>query len=182
MIYFKDEKIVIRDLCEKDVVNLFRCKIDKEINKYDPLPIPKNSKELVEECINYCNDFDEKSINKNNDERFYRYFIIEDMKGNFIGFVNFFNIDKVKKDGELGVIIGDKRYWRLGIAYKAIKIVKTYIFEKLNMNTIYVEIESNNVPSINLFKKLGFIKCDEFIEDKSKFIVMETYSHKLVCV
>lgn len=32
MIYFKDEKIVIRDLCEKDVVNLFRCKIDKEIN------------------------------------------------------------------------------------------------------------------------------------------------------
>ena len=58
MIYYQDENIKIRDICSEDVINLFFCRIDKELNLHDPRPMPKTSKELVDECINYCNRFD----------------------------------------------------------------------------------------------------------------------------
>lgn len=121
MIYYKDEKIKIRDVCSEDVVNLFFCHIDKEINLYDPRPLPNTSKELIEECKTYCNTFDNEIINERTEDRKYKYFIITDNEERFIGFVNFFDIDKNKKQGEMGVTIGDKRYWRKGIAYIAIR-------------------------------------------------------------
>lgn len=62
----------------------------------------------------------------------YKYFIITDNEDHAIGFVNFFSIDKLKKQGEIGVGIGDKRYWKKGIAYTAIKITAEYIFNDMD--------------------------------------------------
>ncbi len=41
MIYYQDENIKIRDICSEDVINLFSCRIDKELNLHDPRPMPK---------------------------------------------------------------------------------------------------------------------------------------------
>lgn len=174
MIYFQDEKIKIRDICSEDVNNLFLCWIDKEINLYDPRPIPRTSVELLEECTDFCNRFDTEIMNVENENRKYIYFIITDYEENFIGFVNFFSINKEKRQGELGVIIGDKRYWNKGIAYSAINIVMSYLFDHMEIDRIYIETGENNKPALNLFTKLHFKKCDEYLEeDNFKFIVME---------
>ncbi|MGF7059509.1 GNAT family N-acetyltransferase [Brassicibacter mesophilus] len=174
MIYYEDNEIIIRDIIDEDVVNLFMWQLDKEINKHDPRPIPNSSKALVEECINYCKKFDTEIVNKNVDDRKYRYFIISNHKNQPIGFVNFFSINKVKKQGEMGVIIGDKRYWNKGIGYKSVNIVTDYIFSNMNIDRIYIETGENNIPALRLFEKLGFKKCDEYTEDEGfKFIVME---------
>lgn len=179
MIYDEDGKIKIRDIEQRDIISLFSCRIDKEINKYDPRPIPSNSKELIQECRIYCNNFERNVINDNKEDRMYKYFIITDSEENFIGFVNFFSIDTVEKQGEMGVTIGDKRYWRKGLAYNSINIAIEYIFNNMDINRIYVEIEENNKPSLALFNKLGFKKCDEYIEDEEfKFIVMDIKSYK----
>ncbi|MFR1708295.1 MAG: GNAT family N-acetyltransferase [Clostridium sp.] len=179
MIYHEDGKIKIRDIEQGDIISLFSCRIDKEINKYDPRPIPSNSKELIQECRIYCNNFERNVINDNKEDRMYKYFIITDSEENFIGFVNFFSIDTVEKQGEMGVTIGDKRYWRKGLAYNSINIAIEYIFNNMDINRIYVEIEENNKPSLALFNKLGFKKCDEYIEDEEfKFIVMDIKSYK----
>ncbi len=174
MIYYRDNEIEIRDIRSEDVINLFSCRIDKEINLHDSRPMPNTSKELVEECINYCNRFDVEIMNENIENRKYRYFIIASNEGNFIGFVNFFSIDKVKKQGEMGVTIGDKRYWNKGIAYTAIKVATKYIFDNMDIDRIYIETGETNKPALRLFNKLDFKKCGEYIEDDSfKFIVME---------
>ena len=76
MIYYKDDKIKIRDIEENDVINLFAWSIDKELNQFDPRPLPNTSSELVQECIAYCNRFKNEVINKNTAERKYKYFII----------------------------------------------------------------------------------------------------------
>ncbi len=47
MTYYEDKKIRIRDIEKGDIINLFSCRIDKEINRYDPRPIPSNSRELI---------------------------------------------------------------------------------------------------------------------------------------
>lgn len=174
MIYYKDDEFVIRDLQEEDIIYMFSWWIDKEINKHDPRPIPQNSKQLTEECIRYCNIFDIEKMNNDIDARKYRYFIISDNEAKPIGFVNFFSIDRQKKQGELGVIIGDKRYWKKGIAYKAVHAVVDYIFNNMNIDRIYIETGELNVPAVRLFRKLNFQACAEYFEDDGfKFIVME---------
>lgn len=174
MNYYKDEIIRIRDICREDVINLFSCRIDKELNLHDPRPIPRNSKELLEECISFCSRFDEEIMNETVEERKYKYFIITDNKDNFIGFVNFFSIDNVKKQGEMGVIIADKRHFRKGIAYTAVNVVMKYIFDNMIIDRIYIETGETNEPALKLFKKLGFNCCGEYIEDENfKFIIMD---------
>lgn len=173
MTYYKDENIKIRDICSEDVIDLFCCSIDKELNLHDPRPIPSTSKELVDECINYCNSFDIEVMNENIEERKYKYFIITNNEGKFIGFINFFGIDKIKKQGEMGIIIGDKRCWRKGIAYTAMDVVMKYIFKYMDIDRTYIETGETNIPALRLFDKLGFNKCSEYLEDDFKFIVME---------
>ncbi|MBS4537044.1 GNAT family N-acetyltransferase [Clostridium sp. D2Q-11] len=174
MIYFKDDDIKIRDVSEEDINSLFSWSIDKTLNEHDPRPLPKNSKELLQECGSFCEKFDIEIINGDVNKRKYIYFIIADNQDNPIGFVNFFSIDKEKKQGEMGVILGDKRYWGKGIAKKAVSMVVNYIFRDLNINRIYIETGENNKAALKLFEKLKFVKCDEYIEDDNfKFIVME---------
>jgi len=172
LIYYKDNQISIRDLCKEDVTALFSWWIDKEINRFDPRPIPGSSMELVKECNIYCEMFN-RDIMGNESERKYRYFIICDMENRPIGFVNFFSVDKEKKQCELGVAIGDKRYWKKGIALKAVTIVIDYIFTNLSIDRIYIETGENNEPALGLFSKLGFINCGEDMDCGFKFIVME---------
>lgn len=174
MYYYKDDNIIIRDIKEEDVVSLFSWWTDKELNKYDPRPLPKNSTELLRECISFCNRFDTELLNNDIELRRYKYFIITDLNDRPIGFVNFFGIDKEKKQGEMGVELGDKRYWNKGIAYKAVSTAIDYIFNNMDIKRIYIETGENNLPSLNLFSKLGFEKCGEYLEeDGFKFIVME---------
>jgi len=174
MIYYQDENIKIRDICDEDVVDLFSCSVDREINLHDPKPLPRSSKELIKECINYCSRFDKEVMNEDTAAIKYKYFIITNNEGDFIGFVNFFSIDKEKKQCEMGITIGDKRYWRKGIAFTSIKIAEKYIFDNMDIDRIYIETGENNEAALSLFKKLGFQKCGEYLEEEDfKFIVME---------
>ncbi|SFB35552.1 Protein N-acetyltransferase, RimJ/RimL family [Clostridium frigidicarnis] len=174
MIYYKNDEISIRDICKEDIINLFSWSIDKELNKYDPKPIPRNSKELVQECHNYCTRFDEEVMNENIEDRKYKYFIITNIEDVPIGFVNFFSIDELMRQGEMGIMLGDKRYWNKGIAFIAVRTAINYIFGNMDIDRIYIETGENNIPALKLFNKLSFSKCDEFVEeDVFKFIVME---------
>jgi RimJ/RimL family protein N-acetyltransferase len=94
-------------------------------------------------------------------------------KDQAIGFVNIFNIDIDRKQCEMGVVIGNKEYWRNGIANKAVKAVSDYIFNNMEMTRIYIETGETNIPALRLFEKLAFTKCDEIIDEGFKFIVME---------
>ena len=174
MIYYQDNEIKIRDICNEDVISLFSWSIDKEINKHDPRPLPCNSSELVKECAEYCKRFDDEVMNENVNNIKYKFFIITNKKDQAIGFVNFFSIDKIKRQGEMGISLGDKRYWRKGIAYRAINAVIDYIFKEMDIERVYIETGEANIPALKLFEKLNFIKCDEYLEeDNFKFIVME---------
>jgi RimJ/RimL family protein N-acetyltransferase len=174
MVYYQDNEIIIRDICNEDVISLFSWNIDREINRHDPKPLPHLSAELLKECTDYSKRFDNEIMNENVDDRKYKYFIITDKENQPIGFVNFFSVDRIKKQGEMGVVIGDKRYWRKGIAYRGVDTAIDYIFNNLDIDRIYIETGETNISALKLFEKLGFNKCGEYLEDNDfKFIVME---------
>jgi RimJ/RimL family protein N-acetyltransferase len=171
--YFQDNEITISDIIQEDVISLFTWWVDKEINKYDPRPIPSNSFELLKECECFCKRFEKEVINIDLKQRKYKYFIIRNDFNQAIGFVNIFSFDAENKQCELGIEIGDKRYWRKGLASKAVSIVTDYIFNNMDIKRIYIETGEANIPAIRLFEKLEFTKCDELIDEGFKFIVME---------
>lgn len=172
--YYQDDEIVIRDIYSEDIISLFPWSIDKEINRHDPKPLPCSSEELLNECADYCRKFDKEIMNENISDRKYKYFIITDKEDQLIGFVNFFSIDRVKKQGEMGVVIGDKRYWGKGIAYRSVSTAIDYIFENMDIDRIYIETGESNIRAQKLFERLEFNKCGEYMEDLDfKFIVMD---------
>jgi RimJ/RimL family protein N-acetyltransferase len=80
----------------------------------------------------------------------------------------------VKKQGEMGIVIGDKRYWNMGIGFRAVNTAVEYIFNNMDIDRIYVETGEKKIAAQKLFQKLNFLKCDEYIEEENfKFIVME---------
>lgn len=177
MIYYENDEFLIRDICEKDVVRLFFWDSDRELNKYDPKPTPGNTKELLEECKSYCGRIDNEVFNEDAEKVKYKYFIIADKGDNAIGFVNFFGVNKEKKQGEMGITLGDMRYWHKGIASKAVDVVTSYLFNNMDINRVYIETGNDNTPALNLFTRAGFKKCGEDIDEGFIFIVMEKLRH-----
>ncbi|SMC24005.1 Protein N-acetyltransferase, RimJ/RimL family [Clostridium acidisoli DSM 12555] len=170
MIYFENEKIKIRSVIQEDIVYLFSWWIDKEVYRNDPKPMPCNSKEVLQECKSYCETFECEIVNNSR----YEYFMIVNREDYPIGFVNFFDVNKEKGDGELGVIIGDKRYWNKGIASLAVSKVKKILFNRPEINRIHIETAEGNLAARKLFKKLGFNECSKYLDEGFKFIVMES--------
>lgn len=176
MKYYTDDQIIIRDLIPEDVVFLFASFIDKEIYEHDPIPRPVNSKELYEWCGNHCANFENNLAEKDLPDKKFHYFIITNTNEQPIGFIIFFNVDKEKMQGEMGIEIGDKRYWRQGIALKAITEIEKHIFTTMNIKRIYIETGETNKASLKLFEKLKYTRCGEYMENDSfKFIVMEKW-------
>lgn len=168
MIYYQDEQIQIRDIVKEDVIYLFSWSIDGEINQFDPRPLPKNTEDLTNECIKFCQRFESLIVN----EVGYKYFMITNHEEIPIGFVNLFNINQEKQNGEMGFCIGDKRYFRQGLATKAVKIALEYIFSRIKLKQVYIETSHDNIPAIKLSEKCGFQYQGDIMDEDCRFVVM----------
>lgn len=58
---------------------------------------------------------------------------------------------------EVGIIIGDKSFWGRGLGYESLKLIKDYAFKNLKIHKLIAGAYSDNVGSIKIFKKSGFI-------------------------
>ena len=57
---------------------------------------------------------------------------------------------------EIGIIIGEKRYWGKGYASEAIALLAEYAFCVLNLHKLTATCYAPNKGSMNAFKKAGF--------------------------
>lgn len=56
------------------------------------------------------------------------------------------------------IFIGDKNYWKKGIAYRASELIFQYAFNNLKLSCIELSVKRQNTPAVYLYKKLGFIE------------------------
>ena len=63
---------------------------------------------------------------------------------------------------EVGYLL-KKRFWHNGYALEAVHECIQYAFHTLNQNKVYAIIKADNEPSIQVAKRLGMKKEDEFI-------------------
>ncbi len=87
-----------------------------------------------------------------------KHFSIDTHDGVHIGGIGFKTINKLSSNGEIGITIGDKRYWGKGYGTDAMRSLIDYGFKKLGLHRIYVYVFAYNKRSIAMNKKLGFRK------------------------
>lgn len=138
--------ITIRNLTSSDITPQYCSWLnDKETNKYLESRFTEwNMKSLLE----YFHE-------KNKSE--FMLAIIDDNTGTHIGNVKISNTDKNHHRAEIGIIIGDKRFWGKGVATTAIGIVTEYCFNTLKLHKLTAGAYAENLASINAFIKNEFI-------------------------
>ena len=89
---------------------------------------------------------------------------METETGQHIGSVGLMSIDYRNQSAELGIVIGEKNEWNKGYGGEAIEILLAYAFNELNLNRIYLRVDTDNLGGVNCYKRCGFVTEGEFRE------------------
>jgi RimJ/RimL family protein N-acetyltransferase len=73
-----------------------------------------------------------------------------------IGGAGIHDIDWQARRGELGISIGDKRYWNKGFGTDSVRALLRHGFECLNLHRIFLRVFEDNERAIAVYERLGF--------------------------
>jgi CMP-N-acetylneuraminic acid synthetase/RimJ/RimL family protein N-acetyltransferase len=76
----------------------------------------------------------------------------------FIGTVKLGSIDWQLKTTDVGILIGNKKYWSRGLAKDAVFTASEFAFKKLGMRKLTAGCLSTNMAMCKCFERLGFKK------------------------
>lgn len=74
----------------------------------------------------------------------------------YIGQIDLFRIDWKNRSTELGIVIGIKEYHGKGYGTEAIKILQDFVFNRLNINRLQLEVHDFNERAYKCYLKCGF--------------------------
>ena len=100
-------------------------------------------------------------------------FAIETHDGKLIGNCMYYDIDNVKGQAELGILIGDRDYWSRGYGTDVVTILTSHLFNTTSLGRIYLHTLSWNVRAQKSFKKCGFVTVRQVRRSGYDFILME---------
>jgi RimJ/RimL family protein N-acetyltransferase len=102
-------------------------------------------------------------------------FAIETPGGEHIGNCTYYAINYKRGEAELGIMIGNRKYWDRGYGVDAITGLLDIIFRETGLNRIYLKTLASNTRAQKCFAKCGFIPCGRLRRDGYDFILMEIY-------
>ena len=76
--------------------------------------------------------------------------------GKHIGNVKLEPVDREKKVATMGLLIGDKEYWRRGVGTEVTNAVVQFAFDTLGLREVNLGVIANNFPAIRVYEKCGF--------------------------
>lgn len=99
-------------------------------------------------------------------------FAIETLEGAHIGNCVFYNVDTYEKKAEVGIMIGNRAYWNQGYGEEAINSLLDHIFDRTQLERVYLTTLEWNVRAQKCFTKCGFLGCGQVSRDGSTFLLM----------
>lgn len=87
--------------------------------------------------------------------------------GKIIGVAGLKKIDTNKKNAEYFGYIGEKQFWGKGLSKQILSEISYIAKENLNLESIYLNVVSNNIRAIKAYGNFGF-KIDSIIKDNVK--------------
>lgn len=104
-------------------------------------------------------------------------FAIDTMDGKHIGNCMYYNIDRLKREAELGIMIGDRDYWGKGYGTDAVTALLGHIFNAADIERVYLNTLEWNARAQRCFEKCGFAPYRRRRRFNGTFVVMEIYRH-----
>ncbi len=157
-------KVLLREKRIADASDDYAWSIDRELSRLDaahPLTLSFNSAlALYEEEIMFPQP------------RRMR-FGIDTLDGAHIGNCMYYDINEAKGEAELGIMIGDRRYWGKGYGTDAVATLLRYIFTQTGLKRVYLHTLDWNARAQKSFVKAGFTPKGTVRKNGHSFIFME---------
>ncbi len=145
----KGKSIVLRTLEREDLKHLHKWQNDGEIMRL-ARSYPDNMASMESLQGEY-----EKAIKGEDYEK--QVFIIEEnSSGKAIGWASIRHWAKKPVGADIGLAIGEKKYWRKGYGTEIAKLLQEEVFEQLGYHRAEWWTNSDNKGSLALAKKMGF--------------------------
>lgn len=74
-----------------------------------------------------------------------------------VGDCGVFNIDWRNRSCELGILIGEKKFWNQGYGTETMKLLLEHCFETLNIHRVFLRVFESNPRAIRAYEKAGFV-------------------------
>ncbi len=141
------ERVTLRGLRRDDLEPLWRFNNDLDVELAgggDP-PMPQSIQRLEA-------DFDRQAAEGDRDGA---WFAIE-IDGAFAGQCGLFDFNETARTAQLGIVIGDKRYWGQGYGREAVNLLVDYAFRYRNFRRVWLWVHADNERAIRAYRACGF--------------------------
>ena len=105
----------------------------------------------------------------------FHHFATETLDGKFIGNCMYYDLDSVKMQAELGIVIGDRDYWSNSYGYDAVTTLLDHCFNEKKMERVYLHTLEWNKRAQRCFEKCGFVPVKPVRRMSHDFILMEVF-------
>ena len=132
-------------------------------------PIDENDAEKFTEWLNdleitqYLSAMYPRVINAKNEKEFlerlakeHNYSIIDIENNELLGNCGFINIDNLNQNSEIGIFIGNKKYWNEGYGTEVLSLLLDFGFKVLNLHNISLRVVSFNPRALKVYENIGF--------------------------
>lgn len=155
--FLKGKRIYLRKLQEADANDEYlRWMNDYEVVKYTESRFFPHTFESLNKYISSIDNYHNIA-----------FAIIDIAENKHIGNIKLGNINYIHGFADIGIIIGNKDFWRKGIAAEAIALLVEYSFKRLNLRRLIAGAYIENLGSIKAFERAGFKKV--YIENQKYF-------------
>lgn len=160
------QKVVLREKRITDAANDYGWRCDSELSRLDGVsPLKLSPQEYIANCT--------EELRHSSGRR--RRFAIDSLNGKHIGNCMYYDIDKSKRQAEMGILIGDREYWNKGYGADAVTTLVCHIFEETSIERVYLNTLEWNVRAQRCFQRCGFIACGRVTKRGNNFLTMELH-------
>lgn len=148
--------IHLRDICVEDCTEKYTEWLnDKQVNKYLESRFQNHTVTSVKEFV--------KQIRESSHS--YLFAIVLNSNNKHIGNIKIGPIDTHNKHAFIGYIIGNRKYWGLGIGAQAIELATLFCFDALVLNKVSAGVISSNIASCRALEKVGYRQEGNFAKE-----------------
>lgn len=145
--FLKGNLIYLREVRLSDVNDSYYYWLnDPEVNQYLETRYFPRSKENIAEYV--------KSMDGNPNSVFLAICLVKNDL--HIGNIKLGPINWVHRFADVSLVIGNKMYWRKGVATEAISLVTKFAFNSLNLHKLKAGCYADNTGSAKAFERVGF--------------------------
>lgn len=143
------ENYKLRMIEDKDFIDIYEIYSDEENAKYARISTIKT----YEEAKSYV----EHLRNGYTNREFLRWCISTENEDKLIGLISVHKLDYNNSTVQIGYVL-NKKYWKKGIMKTCLSKMIDYLFDEINIERIEASIHPDNLSSIYLIERIGFIK------------------------